>query len=289
MQQKSNRSSLRHNLKDGTYKPYNKPDNKITYINVQSNNTPNIIKQLPKTAEQRLSNNSSNEAIFNEAAPLYENALSEAGCDVILKYNPNKKTKQKKQNKNRKRNIIWFNPPYSKNVLAKVGHYFLKSLNKQFPWQHKLHKIFNKNTVKVSYNCTKNIKSINNSHNKTFLHQNRPCPNKRRWNYMWKELSLNGNCQAENIVYEATITCKQRTYGENIYIGIAETTFKKRYSKHERPLNLVAYKNDTELSKEFCKKKCRNSVPKIKWRIPRKRSRFNRSLLRCNLCLIPII
>ena len=102
MQQKSNRSSLRHNLKDGTYKPYNKPDNKITYINVQSNNTPNIIKQLPKTAEQRLSNNSSNEAIFNEAAPLYENALSEAGCDVILKYNPNKKTKQKNKTKTEK-------------------------------------------------------------------------------------------------------------------------------------------------------------------------------------------
>ena len=34
---------------------------------------------------------------------------------------------------------------------------------------------------------------------------------------------LNGNCQAENIVYEATITCNERTYGENIYIGIAET------------------------------------------------------------------
>ena len=35
------------NLKDGTYKPYHKPDNKITYINVQSNHPPNIIKQLP--------------------------------------------------------------------------------------------------------------------------------------------------------------------------------------------------------------------------------------------------
>ena len=46
------------NLKDGTYKPYQKPDNKISYINVQSNHPPNIIKQLPKIIEQRLSNNS---------------------------------------------------------------------------------------------------------------------------------------------------------------------------------------------------------------------------------------
>ena len=60
---------------------------------------------------------------------------------------------------------------------------------------------------------------------------------------------LNGNCQAENIVYEATITCNERTYGENIYIGIAETTFKKRYSNHKRSFNLQAYENDAELSK----------------------------------------
>ena len=52
---------------------------------VQSNHPPNIIKQLPKTIEQRLSNNSSNETIFNEAAPLYEKALSEAGDNVKLK------------------------------------------------------------------------------------------------------------------------------------------------------------------------------------------------------------
>ena len=171
-------------------------------------------------------------------------------------------------------------------MVTKVGHYFLKLLDKHFPRHHKLHKIFNRNTVKVSYSCTKNIKSIINCHNKKVLHQNRPCPNERKCNCIRKELCpLNGNCQAENIVYEATITCNERTYGENIYIGIAETTFKKRYSNHKRSFNLPAYKNDTELSKEFWKIKRRNSVPQIKWRILRKCSRFNRSSLRCNLCL----
>ena len=57
------------NLKDGTYKPYQKPDNKISYINVQSNHPPNITNQLPRRIEQQLSSNSSNETIFNEAAP----------------------------------------------------------------------------------------------------------------------------------------------------------------------------------------------------------------------------
>ena len=84
--------------------------------------------QLPKSVKQRLSNNFSNETIFSEAAPPYEKAISEAGYDIILKYNPNKKTKQK----NRKKNIIWYNPPYCKDLATKVGHYFLKLLDKHF-------------------------------------------------------------------------------------------------------------------------------------------------------------
>ena len=88
--------------------------------------------------------------LYIRSCPTVRKALSEAGYDVELKYNPNKKTKQK----NRKWNIIWFNPPYSKNLVTKVGHYFLKLLDKHFPRHHKLHKIYNKNTVKVSYSCT---------------------------------------------------------------------------------------------------------------------------------------
>ena len=171
-------------------------------------------------------------------------------------------------------------------MVTKVCHYFLKLLDKHFFNISFFQKIFNKNTLKVSYNCTKNIKSIINSHNKRVLHQNRPCPNEQKCNCIEKDLcTLNGNCQARNIVCEGTITCNEQTYGENIYIGTAEITFKKRYSNHKRSFNLTVYKNDTELSKEFWKIKRKNSVPKIKWRILKKCSRFNRSSLRCNLCL----
>ena len=99
------------------------------------------MKQLPKTTEQRLSNNFSGETIFNETAPLYEKAPSKEVSDIKLKYN---------------RNIMWFNSPHRKNVITKVGHYFLKLLGKHFPRHHKLHRIFDKDTVKVSYSCTKN-------------------------------------------------------------------------------------------------------------------------------------
>ena len=142
--------------------------------------------------------------------------------------------------------MAWFNPPYSKNVVTKVAHQFLKLLDKYFPQQHKLHKIFNKNKLKVSYSCTKNIKSIINSHNKKVLHQNRPFPNEQKCNCIKKEFfPLNGNCRTGNIVYEATIKCNEQSYSENIYIGTAEITFKKD-SNDKRSFNLAAYKNDTE-------------------------------------------
>ena len=127
------------NLNDGTYRPYQKPDNIIQYIHVESNHSPNIIKQISKTIEKRLSQLSSNEEIFNESAPFYEEKLHQSGYQR-LKYSPvNTKTHSKR---NHKRNIVWFNPPFNRNVSTKIGKYFLNLLDKHFPRNHRLHKIF---------------------------------------------------------------------------------------------------------------------------------------------------
>ena len=67
------------NLNDSFYRPYQKPDNIIQYIHVETNHPPNIIKQIPKTIEKRLSQLSSNEKIFIELAPFYEDKLHQSG------------------------------------------------------------------------------------------------------------------------------------------------------------------------------------------------------------------
>ena len=80
----------------------------------------------------------------------YEEALKQSGYkNFDLKYDPEKPTPKQ----NRKRKIIWFNPPFSKNVSTNIGcKKFLNGLiNKHFPPQNKLHKIFNRNTLKLSY------------------------------------------------------------------------------------------------------------------------------------------
>ena len=72
------------------------------------------------------------------------------------------KTKKLVENnqRTRRRKIIWFNPSYSRNVKMNIGKNFLNLLVKHFPANNKMHKIFNKNTVKVSYSFMKNMDSI---------------------------------------------------------------------------------------------------------------------------------
>ena len=154
-------------LDNNAYKPFHKEYNKPLYINKHSNNSPSILKQLPKSIEKRISETSSNKDIFDESIKPYKDALKESGFSEALNYIA--PTTNKKQ-KNRKRKIIWFNPPFSKSVKSNIGRIFLRLLSKHFPRNHTMHKIFNRNTVKISYSCLKNISSIISSHNRNNTH-----------------------------------------------------------------------------------------------------------------------
>ena len=65
-----------------------------------------------------------------------------------------------------KKNILWFNSPFPRNVYNNICKYFVLLIQKHFLNNHKYRKIFNKNNVKISYSCMANIKSIINMHNK---------------------------------------------------------------------------------------------------------------------------
>ena len=69
------------NLPNNTYKPFSKPNNEINYIHKESNHPPSIIKQIPFSIESRLSSLSSNEKIFNESTPIYQEALKKSRYD----------------------------------------------------------------------------------------------------------------------------------------------------------------------------------------------------------------
>ena len=75
--------------------------------------------------------------------------------------------------KNRQRNIIWFNPPYSMNIQTNIGREFLNLVDKHFPKNHRYNKIFNKNNIKVSYSCTDNLQTIIKKHNRKILEKSK--------------------------------------------------------------------------------------------------------------------
>ena len=145
------------NLNNGTYRPYKKPNDLLSYINKSSNHPPQIINQLPKTINERFSRNS-----FNSSKHQYEKALRGSGyTDFQLKFN---KTSTNQTKRHRQRNIFWFNTVFNRAVSTNVGKRFLQLLRHHFPPSNKCHKIFNKSTVKVSYCCTQNVASIIKSH-----------------------------------------------------------------------------------------------------------------------------
>ena len=105
----------------------------------------------------------STEEIFNQNKEPYVNALNRAGYENFQFSfgSSNKKIGTEHVGiRNRKRNVTYYNPPYSKNVKTKVGQTMLYLIRKHFPSDYPLHKILNRNTIKVSYCCMPNMKYL---------------------------------------------------------------------------------------------------------------------------------
>ncbi|PIK33614.1 hypothetical protein BSL78_09743 [Apostichopus japonicus] len=165
-------------LESGTHKPYRKPNDEPLYIHVKSNHPPTITKHIPTAIEKRIRELSSNERVFSMAAPPYNAALKKSGYERTITYDDGgAPTTLKKKRKNRQRKTTWFNPPFSRNVETNVGSQFLKLIDRHFPRGCKLRKIFNRNTMKVSYSCMKNMDSIIKSHNARIMRQNNTTTN----------------------------------------------------------------------------------------------------------------
>ncbi|KAJ8038228.1 hypothetical protein HOLleu_15581 [Holothuria leucospilota] len=202
------------NLTNGKYQLYRKPGNDPLYININSNHPPTVIKHLPRSIAKRVSELSCNENAFHDSLGPFEKALKESGYSAKLKYQPKSPSPLPKR-KNRKRKIIWFNPPYSANVKTNDGKRFLELLDKHFPKQHPLHKLFNKNNVKVSYSCMPNFKQTRQRH--IFKVTSNKTPQQACNCTQKSNCPVNGDCMKKSVVYRADVTSKGSTM---TYIGM---------------------------------------------------------------------
>ena len=150
-------------------------------------------------------------------------------------------------------------------------------MNKHFPKSHKLHKIFNRNNLKVSYSCTTNMANIIKSHNQKILNECNETSSENKCNRRNKNLCpLDGACLISNIIYEATVTT---TSGNSrSYIGMTDNEFRTRFNDKK-------HSHDTVLSKHNWDLKDKNINYTINWRIIKRAKAYKGNPSRCNLCL----
>ena len=129
-------------------------------VHTRNLTTTYIIKQLSNSISERLPKSSSNQNMFNTLTVEYEDPKSDYKVDLKC---PNSKLGKPKT---RKKNIIWFTQAFSKPLPTNVAKTFLQSVIKYFPRTNKLHKIFNRNKVKVRYSSMNNMSKIIKGHNK---------------------------------------------------------------------------------------------------------------------------
>ena len=90
------------NLENESYRPFNKSNNTPLYVHKLSNHPPSVTKNIPAGVNKLLSSISSDEQIFEMAAPLYQQALNNNGYNYQLKFDPAaaepaKKSKHRKE------------------------------------------------------------------------------------------------------------------------------------------------------------------------------------------------
>ena len=279
------------NLNNGKFKPYRKPNNNPQYVDSRSNYPPSIIKQVPKSINQRISSLSSDKQSFDTCKPIYENALKKNNYNMSLNYsNFNHATTNTTQtssptNRKRRRAIIWFNPPFSKSVKMNVGREFLRLIDKHFPTTNPLHKLFNRNTIKVSYSCMPNVKNIISRHNKKVLSQATAIHPPVKCNCRNPaECPLNQKCLSNNVVYAAEVKSKNGNEVKR-YIGMTANPFKSRFSNHKKSFNHIKYEKETELSKYVWDLKRNQKDFTISWSIMKSAPAYISGCKRCNLCI----
>ena len=176
----------------------------------------------PNIYQQRISKLSCSTERFTKAAPIYKEALRKSGFKepikraIAINHEP--------RNKTTKRNITWFNTPYSLNVATNVGRTFLKLVNNHFLAGHQFNVLFNKNNMKVSYGCLDNMAQVIKRHNNKILYNDHPRSEEACQCRNQNECLLMVSCGKKSLVYQASITSHNNTVKN--YIGMTEGSFK---------------------------------------------------------------
>ena len=230
---------------------------------------------------KRLSDLSSSRDVFEREAPQYSDALKKSGYTDQLTYQEPKSTKGAKR-KPRKRNILWFNPPWNDSVSTNIGQKFLNLVDKHFPKGSALHKHFNRNTVKISYCCLPNVGSMISKHNKKLLSKEKipvkPCNCRTGVD----TCPVEGQCRKKNAIYTAEV---KTDVSKKLYIGSTETEWKQRFYLHKSSFKHKHMETSTTLAGYIWKLQDQSIPYDITWKIIKTVPSYSPESKQCSLCL----
>ena len=110
--------------------------------------------------------------------------------------------KKEEQKQNRSQSIIWFNPPFSRNVITNVAKRFLNLLDIRVPKSNKVYKIFTETLSKLVTVAPRIYQSsIIKTYNKKVTNENltpkNQCKRKNK-----SDCPLDGDYQTSDIIYK---------------------------------------------------------------------------------------
>ena len=171
-------------------------------------------------------------------------------------------------------------PPYNHDVRTNVGHEFLKIVRECFPPGHKLHKILNKNTIKVSYSTMPNMGDIMASHNRSVLKSKGP--EEKACNCRKNVCPFQNKCILPGVVYQATVT--HPSIEPKNYVGMTDPNFKTRLAVHNHSFK-VKEDNQTALSRYIWGLKEEEGItPNVNWTFLDRGQKYSPTKDVCNLC-----
>ena len=275
-------------LNSGQHRPYRKDDNIPSYININSNHPKHIKQNLPIMISKRISMLSSNQEIFNQESNIYNEGLRLAGYNDKISYippppPPSANDNNNNKSKRKKRNVIYFCPPWNDSLKTNLGKKFLSLIDKHFKKDTYLGKLFNRNTIKLSYSCTKNMKSIITGQNSKLTKpqatqnqtQNNLC------NCVGFECPVNGECQKSELIYSCKVESQA---GSREYIGATKNTFKIRWNAHNSDARYISNRHNTSLANYIWTLKETNQVFTKEWKIELSAKSYCPEMKYCNTC-----
>ena len=234
---------------------------------------------------KRLSMLSSNEQVFNQECAVYNEGLRLAGYKDKVSYIPGTEDQQPKRK--RKRKIIYFLPPWNDAVRTPIGRNLFNLMKKHFKPNTLVGKLFNRNTIKIGYSNTPNMKAIVTSQNVKLLNHKPAGPtaaNPKRCDCRGgtDNCPVNGECQEQDVVYSSEVTANT---GVRRYYGSCSTTFKARYGNHVSDSNLPHRRDATTLSAHKWSLKDNNINFTQTWKFEAHARSYSPEIGYCNLCL----